>query len=333
MALLDLVNQLRDLLREQRVSSVVGSNPELRVEIGLINRAARNVLMRHPWSFLQRSDGVLFFPARVEGSSGSFTQGSSTATLGLSSGPSGDAAAFSDGSLSAKVVRPDDSRFPNTSYRVSNLETTGATTATFVSPWRGDTGSGADFVIYANQARFPDDVANIISIKNEEDVSISFDTLPTFAEFDRLFPHETLQFQEFPNEVAVGGQVVPTAQDGGDVTPGIGVRFYPPNTADLLLLYSYVRRPETLAADVDELVGVPAEVQDLIVQVAFEIANRGNIEDNPDKADSLLRSNELAFRELVEADRRDIGRRHVLQPFGVERISNPDSWIRSIGGP
>lgn len=330
MALLDLVNQLRDLLREQRVSSVSGSNPELMIEIGLVNRAARNVLMRHPWSFLQRSDGSLFFPARVEGTSGSFTQGSTTANLGLTSGSSGQAAAFSDGSLAAKVVRPDDSRFPNTSYRVTNLQTTGSTQATFSSAYRGDTANPADFVIYANQARFPSDVSNIISIKNEEDVSISFDTIPTFAEFDRLFPHETLQFQEFPSQVAVGGQVVPTSQDGGSTTPGIGIRFYPPNTSDLLLLYSYVRRPETLAADADELVGVPSEVKDLIVQVAFEIANRGNIEDNPDKADSLLRSNELTFRELVEADRRDIGRRHVLQPFGASRAVNPDAWIRSI---
>lgn len=331
MALLQLVNQLRDLLREQRVSSVSSSNPDLLVQVGLINRAARTVLMRHPWSFLHRSDGTLFFPARVEGS-GNFNQNQNFASLFLSTGSSGDAAKFTDGTVAAKVVVPGDSRFPNTSYRLTSLETSVFTQGTFSTLYRGDGGT-QDFTIYSNEARFPNTVSHIISIKNEEDVPIAFDTIPAFADFDRLFPQEALQFQEFPNEVAVGGQVVPTALGVGSVTAGIGIRFYPPNSSDLVLQYTYVRRPETLSDDTDSLTGVPDEIQDLIVQVAFETANRGNIEDDPDKADRLEISNERLFRELVDADRRDIGRRRVLQPFGVSRAHHPDAWIRSIPSP
>ena len=318
MALLDLVNSLRNLLREERVTSVSGSAPDLLVQVDLINRAARRVMTRQPWSFLQRHDGYLFFPARVEAGSAQFTNG---ITLVVTSLTGVQASAFSDGTVSTKIVRPDDTSFPNTSYRVSDMNSIGVN-LTLSSAWRGDTANGASYTIYANEARLPSDVANVLSIRNEEGNSLTFDTLGNMFEFDRMFPYEAERFSSRPDYIAVGSQVVPTQQDGGSVTRGLGVRFFPPNTDDLVLRYSYVKRPETLSSDTDELVGVPDPVQDLVVSFAFQEANEGNVEDNPKKAESLRVSNELALRELADADRRDLGRRYIPRPFGTH--SHPE---------
>jgi len=327
-ALLELVNDLRDLMREERVTTVAGPAPDLLVQIGLINRAARKILARRPWSFLHRSDGVMFFPAAIEVATSSMSNGTDVQFLGP---PPPVVTAFTDGSVSAKLLVHDDT-FPQTSYPIRTLDNTFGVSATLTSVYRGPTGNPA-VTLYTNEIALPSTVARVLSIRNEDE-PIRFETVDSFDDFDRMFPNHSERFSDRPEVVAVGGNVVPTNLNASEASTstGIGVYVYPPPDTDVLLRYSYVRRIADLEEDTDELVGVPQEVQDLILSVAFVDALMGNIEDDPVRGRTLYAQNELAYADLVAADRKDVGRRMVPKPFGTGTWYDPQR-IRSVPEP
>lgn len=323
------MNALRHLLREEPVTTVAGSAPDLVVQTALVNRAARGVLARRPWSFLHRDDGYLFFPAAVQ-----VPAGSTALTNGQASGvvvvPLSASEHYADGSLSAKLLVGGDSAFPQTSYRVANIDVGIVTTMTLGSPYRGATGSHAA-TLYANEAVLPATVARVLSIRNEEGSPVRFETVDGFDDFDRAYPQDSERFSEFPETVAVGGSFLSTSRSTfgtQTVAPaaGVGVRVFPPPSSDVLLRYSYVRRAPALAADADELVGVPDEVQDHVVNWAFYNALYSNIEDDAPRARAARVDLEAEYRALADADRVDVGRRYVPPPFSSRRAPGWRRW-------
>ena len=304
--------------------------PDLVVQKRLINRAARRVLDRRAWSFLHRDDGFLFLPGSL----------STTATLtnglvgGVLSSSLAAARPFSAGSTAANLLLTDSS-FPQTSFRVTDIgEAISVPRVTLKPGWGGSTGVFTA-TLYANSAALPSTVARVLSIRNEENWPIRFETVDTFDDFERLVPEDGERFGDTPELVAVGGQVVSTSRSSSSsnvsAQTGIGVRVYPSPSENIYLRYSYVRRVTELAEDTDELQGVPAEVQDHIVNVAFEIALMSNIEDDPRRGERVRVQNEHDYRNLVSADKRDVGRRRIPRPFSgrvhlspVERRTLPE---------
>lgn len=325
--LLDMTNALRDLLREERLTSVAIVAPDVKVQVGLLNRAARQLFARRPWSFLHRDDGYLFLPARVEATA----IPTALSTFLLTGFSNDDLLRFSDGALATKIVLTDEPTYPNTSYRVVDLQGGFGISATIPLTYTGASGSFSA-IVYAQDAALPPTVAQILSIRNEEGVPIRFETIDTFDDFDRAVPWDAERFGVAPEFVAVGGQVVPTMRSSAAVTPGLGVRVFPAPDANVLLRYTYVRRVADLVADGDLFAGVPPEISDLVVQFAFEAALMGNIEDDPQRGGTLHAQNELRFRELAASDRRDVGRRIVPQPFSSHRRS-PEWRIPQIPEP
>lgn len=314
MALLSLVNALRDLLRENQVSSVATASPDLLVQIGLINRAARRLLARRQWSFLHRQDGYLFFPASLVTTVNAF--GAIPAVQ-----PNMSAAAintFANGSLQVKIQIDGDPAFPRSSFIMSDMTAGGLfNTADIPIAYPGTIGGPYTCTIYSNEQALPPYVSNLLSIRNEENFPIRFETIDTFDDFERLIPRDALRFSQFPEVVAVGGQIVPTTNKKVKTTPGIGVWIWPPPNKNVLLRYSYVLSPPVLANDTDQLIGVPQEVQDLVVNTALEEALSSNIENDPQRAQVVRTQNEADYMQLSMSDRRDRGRRHIPQPFGL----------------
>ena len=318
MTLLSMVNDLRSLLREETLSSTASTEPGIVTQKALVNRAARKVLGRHSWSFLQRNDGYLFFPARVTDTGGyAFGAGASSGIIGPNST---EAKTFSDGNLVAKIILSDSTEFPETSYVVREFSTSGfSVNADLAAAYQGTavyTGGGT---LYSNEAAFPATVARVLSIRNEEGRAITFETIDDFDDYDDLFPRDAERFGDEPEFVAVGGYVQTTSRT---LTPAVvsrkalGIRIYPPPDQGVTLRYSYVLRPPTLTDDADSL-DVPAEMEDHIVNVAFEEALGSNVEDDEGRFRRWQARNELEFMDLKSSDRRDAGRRHIAKPFGT----------------
>lgn len=335
MALLQLVNDLRHLLREEPVTTVAGSAPDLLVQIALVNRAVRKVLSRRAWSFLHRDDGYLFFPASFNGTNLQYFAAGAT-VVSLLDLPNAQTLRFGGVDVVAQL-QVGVSEKPATSYRISGIDATGFPVATIPIAFQGAVLTALAYTLYTNTLALPSTVARLLSIRNEEGFAIRFETIDTFDDFDRLVPQDAERFGDEPEIVAVGGQTVPTTRTSGATTtggtPGIAVRIFPAASSDIVLRYSYLYRPAALAADADALAGVPAEVQDLIVNTAFEDALYSNVEDDPRRGAAVKASNELAYRDLMATDRVDVGRRHVPAPFSSHRVPGWRRDYRAIPEP
>ncbi len=69
MALLQMINQVRGKLREERIGSIATSDLLTTEIIDLINDAGSEILEAHEWDFDVRHDGKLFNPGKQSGSS------------------------------------------------------------------------------------------------------------------------------------------------------------------------------------------------------------------------------------------------------------------------
>lgn len=327
MALLELVNDLRRLLREDPVTSVSVTATDVVVQVALVNRAARRVLSRRAWSFLNRDDGYLFLPGSVATTFSVTSLGTTAITAGLSTLQQ---ESFSDGFVSTKLYFPT-SDFPTTSYRIPSWLFDFPATLTLATPFHGTSNSVASGTLFVNEVVLPNTVARVLSIRTEEGSPLRFDTVDSFDDFDRAFPQDVERFAETPEYVAVGGHAIATERTGNPATAraamaGLGVRIFPPASADILLRYSYVRRVTDLAEDEDELEGVSQEVQDHVVNWAFYMALYSNIEDDTPRARDRRVDLETEYRDLASSDRVDVGRRHVPAPFANRQMPSWRRW-------
>ncbi len=173
-----------------------------------------------------------------------------------------------------------------------------------------------ELVIFANQRRLPSTVAQVLSVRHEEQ-PLRLEFVDRHYDFDRWIPRSFDVFHDRPQEVYVGGTVSDTATSTtASVNRGMGMMIWPPNTSDISLDFSYAYRYADLSDATDEWPGVTEEVADLVVDRAFLYCLTSNIQNDPQRAREVRVDLRIDLATAKSNDRSDPNRRRVAHGFG-----------------
>jgi hypothetical protein len=287
--LIGMLNDLRVLLREERITSISTTDELTQALILVINRAARNVLESHDWDFDVRNDGVQVLDASSEA---------------------------------------------NTGYRVLTAAAAGGTNTLTLSQSVPVAVTSGTIKLFANEARLASTVGKVLSARHEE-TPIRLAEVERHIAFDSLVPRDFDSFQANPDLVYVGSTVTDTAASGTG-TQGMGMMIWPPQSARVVIHYSYQYAHAALSAATDTFAGVPNHVSDLIVDRAFLSCLTSNIQNDPERAIQVRRDFLVDLERAKSHKRRQPNRRRVLVPFGERgrRLHPNIRWTtREISAP
>ena len=345
LTLLNGVNGLLDLLRQDRVVSLSPSTELTDPIVGLFNEAKDDVLGREDWDFLQRHEGSAFFPAPIEYTTDN-TAGVSVAersVAGVITGSQFTASNESDfcsNSLVVRILIPGDTTFPDTSHRLFYLDAVGATASFgFENTYRGSAVSLGSFTIWSNEHILPATVRRVLSVRDEEgEFQLHFEDRT--IELEKALPRPTQRFEDDPPIANVGGVGYETHNNSTtefNQTRNTGTVLSiwdPPNVAKDLK-YSYIYNHADLSAETDTLEGVPDDIFRIIVRVAYQKALSSNIEADPNMARQVLGENELMIARAKTHYRPMPAVRRTPTPFGSRRSTrvNPRWDSKSVPAP
>lgn len=314
-----MVNLLRQKMREEILNDFDGSE-EVKIQKLLVQQAVREVVDDREWSFQIYDDGLAYFPGLYEDADTvTATQFSTSVTF--------DDATVDDRNKWAsprrsRIVFPEDTKFPQQSYGIAEIQSTSSQLLTLVNPYYGDSFvATADATLYCHEMALPDGVESVVSVVDENG-PLELVHVNKHLSFDSMVQRPLDATSDRPEIVYVGSTVQGTAynQTSGSNTVfplyNTGMMIWPVPSSDVLLRYSYQKRSTTLTDATDELVGVPLNIQDLIASVAFEKALMDNTEDDSRRAIRLRAENDERIKQLQALDAPDRHRRKAPMPFG-----------------
>ena len=314
--LLTMVNDLRVMLREERVTIISDTDELTQVLVSLINRAVCDVLESRVWSFDKRDDGVALFRGLLTG----------TDVAVISENPvfiesSADAIAFfSSNTLGVRFRVTDDTAHPGLSYSANTAVVAGPTLGLNVTPvWSGETpiaSSTSTWELYATDTMLPVTVRKVMSVRDEEQpIQLYFTEDEIFL--DRAWPRATDTTGD-PEAVVIGGTMTTSFQtlvhDTGET--GMRMRVFPVPTSDSIIYYRYVYRHAAMEDAEDTLTGVPDHFISLISDKAFHYCLIGNVEADPTRAAQVIRQYRIDLELAGRQDRTAPNRRRVMRPIG-----------------
>lgn len=327
--LLGMLNDLRVLLREERITSISTTDELTQALILVINRAARNVLESHDWDFDVRNDGVQVFNAPIDETADAITAGDTTITY---TGAASDVTTML--TQPTRMLITDASSEANTGYRVLTAAAAGGTNTLTLSQSVPVAVTSGTIKLFANEARLASTVGKVLSARHEE-TPIRLAEVERHIAFDSLVPRDFDSFQANPDLVYVGSTVTDTAASGTG-TQGMGMMIWPPQSARVVIHYSYQYAHAALSAATDTFAGVPNHVSDLIVDRAFLSCLTSNIQNDPERAIQVRRDFLVDLERAKSHKRRQPNRRRVLVPFGERgrRLHPNIRWTtREISAP
>lgn len=322
MTLLQSVTSVYQKLRDQGPTTLSTGLSDQTI-VGFLNEAAAEVLNTHAWTFLQRTDGVVFFPSRFTATAGmSIAANASVGSLnsGGNAWANGDVSDFTargqNGRLGVRFRPSGATRFGQTSLKVSDLSVLPNFPFTLREPYRGDTITGGAFELYAHEIALPDTVRQVLSVQHQE-TPLQLHFVDRSYTLNAVSPRMTDVFVDQPTDVYVGGLVLGVSQDATvTATAGLGLMIWPPPISELTIHYDYIYRFADLANDADTWTGVPSEVVKQIEWVAFEKALDSNVEDDPVRGARIRVKLEASLQRLKDVDGRMLHKRYVTRELG-----------------
>lgn len=329
--LLDLVNQVRHMLREPAVTSISDTDDATQALLPLIYEAQGSVLESRDWDFDKRHDGATRFLARQTGTT------VVTSILSANVEIETNLVLLLSGGHVVRFRVPSDSQQPNISYRVKTIDTYSTGGRYILNLDNGWTGSlinstASGWEAYMFEVPLPLTVRKVTSVINE-----NVPTRLVFSEedilFDSMVPLPHLVQQDNTTTVMVGGTATSTevftsaTSSFGGIT-GLRMAVWPiPDTNHQNIRFRYYYRHPELVNATDTLVNVPRSVTSLIGEEAYRLALLSNIEADPARAIAVGRS-VLAREERIAATHAPAsGRRRVPRPMGTGRgIYHPNRF-------
>lgn len=316
---LQLINRIRRLHRFHDVSEFAANDRFTTVLLDLLNSAQREVLETETWDFDERHDGTLRPVPRWTITNGiGVTNQSSVITLLGSSNVS----RYTVANALARLVVTDDSRYPNTAFRIRSWQASGVDTIGLLAePWPGVTDGFATGFVVAYEYGLPDSRRSIYAARHEE-TPLFIEQVSSGDSFASQIPrfHEN---EDTPAEVLrVGGVIEPTLDSGsgGSAAFMTRVALWPVPTAEspteesnYQIEYDYTRARQDLTGVASTLDGVPVSVEDLIVDLAYARSHLAGVGSDP-QLGSLLEKQVLARTERIRSGRRPgRGERHPIR--------------------
>lgn len=324
---LELVNDLRALLREETVTST--TDVLSTALLAMIKKAGRKVLA-HTWSFNTRDDGQLTFEAPIEPTVSSIAADATSFTF---TGTAAQLAALTKHAW--RFFVSDATTYAQTTYRVTSVSLSGSTmTVNFNPAWLDDAITDPTVKLFANEQQCPTTVGRMLSIRHQER-PLKLEFVERHLDFDASIPRQFDVFRD-PEVVYAGGTVMNTFDStGSSEDPQPGIMIWPPPAAATPLTYSYIYKHAALTSDTDTYAGVPEAITDLIVDRAFLYCLTSSLRNDPKRA-SQVRSDFQRDEARERREDRPALRRRIPRLFGSPSgIRNPwANWnSQSIESP
>ncbi len=318
---LQLHNRLRAYLREEQISALAATDLLSISLSSILNGAMRQVLDAHSWSFLLREDGVADFDRPYSGTSCWTTAASTTVEIETNAGV---VASVNADNAAWRFALTSDTAEPNLTYKIVSATGTAsdpARDALVLAVAHDQTltqAGSATWLVFAHELALPDTVSRVHSVWDESgELTLVFDHQS--LGIDPSLPRR-LDMRGNPDTAVVGGIVT---NSGTSPSTGLRLAIYPipegTAGARYLLYYRYAYRFADLSLITDTLTGVPDEIADLIVRRAFIDCLMGNVQNDPQRGNSLRQHLEVDLQQALARDVRDPLRRMVPQPFGSGR--------------
>lgn len=323
MALLDSVNRVRRLLRDDVYSTLSSNDLDAMTLVDFLNDAADELFAHRVWSFLKRYDGQVWLPGAFTVTAGGVMNANATSGslnfAGANAWATANVVDFTargqDGRLRPRIVWNDDTEHPSTSYSLSQLSVLPNFPFVQTSAFRGVQQNNGGWTLYANEYVLPSTVRQVLSVVHEER-PLNLEFVDRDFDFVSDWPRSAQWLGE-PEMASVGGTLTGCGTDAGiTARTGLGLTVWPAPQSEVLLKYSYVYRYARLSADADDWTGVPAEHVRLIESMAFERSLWSNVEDDPRRATVLHAHNEKFLARLTLADQRMVNQRRITPTLG-----------------
>lgn len=335
---LQYINRLRVMIRDEQVDTIETSDDVTQDLLIAFNDAKDTILNEHLWSFRKRDDGIASFPGKFSGTAFSSVLFSEVVTI--------DAVnlhTFFLGGSNSRFQLTNHSVQPNRSYTIMSANTVaGNTEFVLGSLWPGEAGAYTDpqWITFTYEFTLPTTVGNVLSVRDEEnDKQIPF--ADKDIQIDRIYPRPQVTFGD-AELVFVGGTSTTTSttdypqfENGTDKQKEIFARqsgitatrmvIWPPPTDTMQLQYSYVYVYPDVLETADALLGIPRNVEQIIIMQAFYALLVGNKEADVVRAKEVARWIELALAKAKITDKRDPLRRRIMRPNGSAMGMNPNS--------
>ncbi len=320
--LLDMVNDVRGMLREERVAvlpsaSDFTSDPISIEVIALVNRAISEVLEDNAWPFRHQYRMKVSFYKDVE-RTGTIAAGATTATFSLTLAEEALFAGTHDGTANFRGVLSllvtDSADFSRTGYKVMDY-TRGTTTATLETSYLGT--NATEFRIFCNEMVLPL-ARKVVDVRHQEQPLTLIGANQT-SFFNRAVPGRYDTFSAHPTHYyTIGGEKstsFTTAQIASANGIGLGIWPIPDETITLDVTYEIINEI-SLTSATDQLLFVPRPVVDLITHRAYQYALASDIQNDPERAGAFERVYERRLARLQRRKETNMGRRRVLRSFG-----------------
>ncbi len=336
--LLAMVNRMREHLRSaDALTSLPTSDFETDTHVAMINGAAHDVLEGQDWSFDAVDDGVAFFYAPYTGTNldttftgqvtGEVQIDQTTASTipvnvtGTNISANGGSAGSPTGTVSRLVIE-EDTKFPNFSYRVVNIDDDASSDLydLMLEPFnRGDAfaAGGGNWTLYSNQAVVPQTaVRSLLEIRNEE-TPLSLEFINHIHELRKFVPRDQLMISR-PELVVFGGHVASTTTASATPVTGHALTVWPVPESDTMLRYSYMRNHAELSSGSDTYAGLPDRMFDIIVWRAVQLAF-STIQRNSQQAQAAGAIFSQKLGAAIEADEKMPGRHRNMRTWDAGR--------------
>lgn len=301
MTYLEAVNRYLDLVRQARVTTLVGATDTVVIAAKwLVNEAMSDLLYVHDWPWRRKTDvGQTIAP---------YSTGTVTATLG-SATVTGSGTTWTSAMAGRKFRVDGDLDFYTISAFVSTTE------ITLADVYVNATASAKAYEIYQDTYALGSDVDRIVGLQTED------------PDRDVIFAGDQELFELFPNpqaESAPDSAIVYQQNTSGNWQ----VQFYPIPSDIIQYQYQYYARLTELSGNTDDMTTVnliPLKLHQLVVWRAYLLGLSSGMEDDPILSKSVETRYAQKLAQEISMSKPDKGRWRVLrQVEGVARRR----WIR-----
>jgi hypothetical protein len=270
----------------------------------------RATLNTRVWDFDIREDGVLVTRPTISLTGAIVTNGSTTFLANTSES---QAAYTGSNDLVARVLVPADATEGDTAYRLSSATVAGGVLgAVMDAGWLGSTSSAAAATVFFQEMLLPATVRLLVEVRYQRQPV----TLRQVERHGHVFdflnrPHDRIGGD--PEMVYWGFQAVATKTSASATEyRGLGIGIYPVPATAYRLDYSYAPLRADLTSPSDELAGVPDDVVDLIVDLAYYDSKLTGFASGPEEGLAGTRMTLDKSRALHQSRIASSGRQNLL---------------------
>jgi len=296
-------------LRKYRLDTVsVLTSPEALAALDCINDAKEEALDSRTWTFDEREDALATLPYYASAS----TTLAATNGANIAGGADATSGATLDGSHTLRVVISSSSDRANTAHACSGVQIIGGAISFYLThAWDGTTATSQTANAFAAEYQFPShtngdsQVRQLLSMTHQERPLRLIEIDKNFH-FDRLVTRLHDSIGSDPEVVYYGRPIYST--DSSVSTPTRALRsgciIWPIPTSSARLDYTYRYRHTRLEATTDTLEGVPENVVNAIVELAYGFSLNTKFGNDPKLADRVIAAATTRVQRLHDADRR-----------------------------